>query len=268
MNAAPVINGAPTRLDREILIAISLKMYLDSDETISWSTAVADLARVHPAIAAGRVKLIVLPSFPSVAPVVRAFANTPVRVGAQDLFWEDRGPYTGAVSGADLHQLGCRYVEVGHVERRKIFGEDNQVANKKLIAALRNNLTPVLCVGEDVQVTSHRAADQCVEQLEAMLQGVEQVDQPQRPVIAYEPSWAIGMTQPAGTRHIVTVVRALKSWINRRPELSGSPLIYGGSAGGGLLSELIGPADGLFLGRFAHDPAMLKSILDETLQLI
>jgi triosephosphate isomerase (TIM) len=268
MNVAPAMNSTRTRLDREILIAISLKMYLDPDETVSWSMAVADLARAHPATAGGDVKLIVLPSFPSVASVVQAFAGTQVRVGAQDLFWEDRGPYTGAVSGADLHQIGCRYVEVGHVERRKIFGEDNQIANKKLIAALRNNLTPVLCVGEDEQVASQRAAAQCVEQLEAMLHGFKQLDISQRPIIAYEPSWAIGMAQPASIEHIVTVVRTLKSWIDRDPQLSGSPLIYGGSAGEGLLSELIGSTDGLFLGRFAHDPTMLKSILDETLQLL
>jgi triosephosphate isomerase len=88
--------------------------------------------------------LIVLPSFPSLPEVLSIFAGTAVEVGAQDLFWEDRGPYTGAVSGADLRQIGCSYVEVGHVERRRVFGEDNKVASRKLTAALRNGLTPII----------------------------------------------------------------------------------------------------------------------------
>jgi triosephosphate isomerase len=267
VNSSSASSGNRTRHDREIFIAISLKMYLDHAETVSWSTTVAELARMHPATAGGGVKLIVLPSLPSMASVVQTFAGTPVGVGAQDLFWEDRGPYTGAVSGIDLHQIGCRYVEVGHVERRKIFGEDDQIANKKLIAAVRNNLTPVLCVGEDHKVEPEYAAAYCVEQLEAMLEGLESLQSSLRPIVAYEPSWAIGMTEPASIDHILTVVRALRSWVDARPQLGGSPLIYGGSAGEGLLSELVGVTDGLFLGRFAHDPSVLKSILDETMEL-
>src|SRR5665213_1368128 len=113
MNDAGRSRPIDTRPHRQIEIAVSLKMYLDHAHTVSWSTAVA--------------------------------------VGAQDLFWEDRGPYTGAVSGADLRQIGCSYVEVGHVERRRVFGEDRKVARRKLTAALRNGLTPIICVGEDQQ---------------------------------------------------------------------------------------------------------------------
>lgn len=256
-----------TALHRQIVIAVSLKMYLDPTRTASWSSAVAELAGSHPAIVGGRVKLIVLPSFLSVPKVLSIFAGSAVEVGAQDLFWEDRGPYTGAVSGADLRQIGCSYVEVGHVERRQIFGEDNEVASRKLTAALRNGLTPIICVGEDHQATPQLAAAECIAQLEGLLRDLTAKGPASRLIVAYEPVWAIGMPEPAGIGHIVAVVAALRVWMRGQPNVGDFSVIYGGSAGGGLLARLMDATDGLFLGRFAHDPAALKAILDETLQL-
>jgi triosephosphate isomerase len=256
-----------TRPQRQIEIAVSLKMYLDHAHTVSWGTAVAEWAGSHPAIVEGRVKLIVLPSFPSLSEVVSIFADTEVEVGAQDLFWEDRGPYTGAVSGADLRQIGCSHVEVGHVERRRVFGEDNTVASRKLTAALRNGLTPIICVGEDQKAPPEWAATECVAQLEGMLEDLAPEGPASRLIFAYEPVWTIGMPEPAGIDHIVEVVAALRAFILTQPRVGDFSVIYGGSAGGGLLTSLMGATDGLFLGRFAHDPLVLKAILDEVLQL-
>lgn len=253
--------------DRQLVIAVSLKMYLDPAHTASWSSAVAELAGSHPAVVEGRVKLIVLPSFPSVPKVLSVFAGSAVEVGAQDLFWEDRGPYTGGVSGADLKQIGCSYVEVGHVERRQIFGEDHKVASRKLAAALRNGLTPIICIGEDHQAPPQLAAAECIAQLEDMLRDLPAKGPASRLIFAYEPVWAIGRPEPAGIDHIVAVVAALRVWVRAQPTIGDFSVIYGGSAGGGLLAALMDATDGLFLGRFAHDPAALKAILDETLQL-
>lgn len=255
------------RPHRQIEIAVSLKMYLDHAQTVSWSTAVAEWAGSHPAIVDGRVKLIVLPSFPSLPEVLNIFADTAVGVGAQDLFWEDRGPYTGEVSGADLRQIGCSYVEVGHVERRRIFGEDNKVASRKLAAALRNGLTPIICVGEDQQSSPQWAATECIAQLEGMLQELTSEDPASRLIFAYEPVWTIGMPEPAGIDHITAVVATLRTWIGAQSRIGDFSVIYGGSAGFGLFPALVGATDGLFLGRFAHDPLALKAILDEVLQL-
>lgn len=255
------------RPHRQIEIAVSLKMYLDHAQTVSWSTAVAEWAGSHPAIVEGRVKLIVLPSFPSLPEVLSIFADTAVGVGAQDLFWEDRGPYTGEVSGADLRQIGCSHVEVGHVERRRIFGEDSKVASRKLTAALRNGLTPIICVGEDQQSSPEWAATECIAQLEGMLQELTSEDPASRLIFAYEPVWTIGMPEPAGIDHITAVVAALRTWIGAQSWAGDFSVIYGGSAGFGLLPALAGATDGLFLGRFAHDPLALKAILDEVLQL-
>ena len=257
----------PTDTRPQLEIAVSLKMYLDHAHTVSWSNAVAEWAGSHPALVEGRVKLIVLPSFPSLPEVLSIFAGTAVEVGAQDLFWEDRGPYTGAVSGADLRQIGCSYVEVGHVERRRVFGEGNKVARRKLTAALRNGLTPIICVGEDQQAPPELAATECVAQLEGVLQDLAPEGPASGLVFAYEPVWAIGMPEPASIEHIVAVVAALRAWIRTQSRIGDFSVIYGGSAGGGLLPALMGATDGLFLGRFAHDPRALKTILDEALQL-
>src|SRR5688572_4043057 len=101
-----------------LTIGISLKMYFGRRRTIEWSRAVADIARTHPAVTDGRARLVVLPSHPYLFEVGEVFASTPVRIGGQDLFWEDSGAFTGEVSGAQLVELGCDYVEIGHAERR------------------------------------------------------------------------------------------------------------------------------------------------------
>jgi triosephosphate isomerase len=239
-------------------------MYLDSWSTLAWSKRVADMARRHEAFVRDRISLVVLPSMPSLPAVIDIFAGTTVQVGAQDLFYEDRGPYTGAVSGTDLAQIGCRFAEVGHAERR-LFGDDDRVVQMKVAASLRNGLTPILCIGELHDSSMAAAQMWCLQQLESGL-GWMVPDNVVAPVtIAYEPVWAIGKDQPANSEHVVAMCEAIKSWLRQRPHLSGSAVIYGGSAGPGTLSGLSDAVDGLFLGRFAHDPAALESILDEVL---
>ena len=133
---------------RPVTLGVSLKLYLDVATTVDWARRVATIARGHSAVRGGDVRLFVMPSFPALAGVRAATAGTSVEVGAQNLHWEDRGPYTGEVSGADLREIGCTLVEVGHAERRCLFGEDDDTVRRKLAAAVRNGLTPVLCVGE------------------------------------------------------------------------------------------------------------------------
>lgn len=223
-----------------MIIGVSLKLYLDIPATLAWCDRVLGLLDDRP--------VFVMPSLPAIPLVVEKARGSALEVGAQDLFAEDRGAYTGAVSGADLAALGCRYVVVGHAERRRYFHEGPADFAAKTAAALRNGLTPVLCVGETDPGTD--AAAECVRQLhEFSPEGTV--------IVAYEPVWAIGAAEPAGPEHIATVCAAL------REALPGSPVIYGGSAGPGLLSRLGTAVDGLFLGRYAHDPEALAAILDE-----
>ncbi|MER7140198.1 triose-phosphate isomerase [[Kitasatospora] papulosa] len=249
-----------------VTIGVSLKMYFGHHETLNWARSIASLAARHPAVTGGTAELFVLPAFPALVPVTGILAGTEVRTGAQDLATDDSGPYTGEVSGAHLHEIGARYAEVGHAERRRLFGEGDTVVAAKTAAALRNGLTPVLCVGELDQVAPAEAAARTVAEAERILATASH-EGPLGPVVlAYEPQWAIGAPRPASPDHIRTVCESLTGWLSTQPALAGSRVIYGGSAGPGLLTELGTGVDGLFLGRFAHDPAAVGHILDETLE--
>ncbi|GAA2313537.1 triose-phosphate isomerase [Streptomyces kunmingensis] len=247
------------------VLGVSLKMYLGHRQTLEWARGVADVARAHPALATGGAELFVLPSFPELVPVLDALAGSGVHVGAQDLAVEDQGPYTGEVSGASLREIGCRFAEVGHAERRRLYGEGDTIVAAKTAAALRNGLTPVLCVGERDPLPPAGAAERTTAELERLLATAETFG-PLGPVtVAYEPQWAIGAPRPATPEHITTVCRALRTHLRGRPHLAGSAVIYGGSAQPGLLTQLGADVDGLFLGRFAHDPQAVAAILDESL---
>lgn len=246
-----------------VILGVSLKMYFDPTETSVWCSAVADLARRHDALTSGCVALFVLPDFTGISTAVSLFDGTAVAVGAQDLFWEDRGAFTGEVSGTDLRSLGCSFVEIGHAERRALLGEDGTVFNKKVAAAARNGLTPVLCVGEQTQGTPDEAANACIRQLAEALEGLSGGPSRLPLVVAYEPEWAIGAAQAATAGYVSAVAIRLRRWLKARPGFEDSRIIYGGSAGPGLLTELGDAVDGLFLGRFAHDPSAVESIINE-----
>ncbi|QTX04964.1 triose-phosphate isomerase family protein [Agromyces archimandritae] len=251
-----------TAPNRPTLLGVSLKLYLDLDRSAAWARGVADVARRHPAVADGRVRLFALPSLPALPAVREALAGTRVELGAQDLSMHDRGAYTGEISGADLAAAGCRLVEVGHVERRLGFGEDEDTVRAKLQAAVRNGLTPVLCVGEHERVSPVDAAAASTAQLASALDGLR-ASEPAELIVAYEPVWAIGMPDPAPAEHIAEVVAALRHGLDGDRRFASVSVLYGGSAQHGSLSALGGIVDGLFLGRFAHDPAELARIVDE-----
>jgi triosephosphate isomerase (TIM) len=244
-----------------VFIGVSLKMYFGRVRTADWCRGVAEIASSHPAITDGRVRLLVLPSHPYLLEARNIFGATPVHIGGQDLFWEDSGAYTGEVSGAQLAELGCDYAEIGHAERRRIFGEDDAVIALKTAAAVRNGLTPLLCVGESDRSSVEEATADCVAQLDSALSAVA-ADAAGPVVVAYEPQWAIGATKPASPQHITAVCAALRTHLT---PFTGSQVIYGGSAQPGLLTQLKSGVDGLFLGRFAHDPSAVATILDEVL---
>jgi triosephosphate isomerase len=236
-----------------LVVGVSLKMYFGYEQTLSWLRSIADGVGAHPALRSGGVRLFVLPSFPAIVPAAEILAGTPIEVGAQNLSTEDGGAHTGEVSGAMLREIGCRYVAVGHAERRAMYGENESTVAGKTAAALRNGLVPVLCIGEPRPVTALEAAVECTRQLGSALKTA-----PDGPVtVAYEPVWAIGADKPADVSYISAVCAELR---DRRPDCS---VIYGGSAGPGLLTRLGPVVDGLFLGRFAHDPAALADVLDE-----
>jgi len=255
------------RSEAPLVVGVSLKMYFGHRQTVAWAEDVARIAREHEAVTSALVDLVVLPGFLSIDAVLRAFAGTRVSVGGQDLFWIDRGAYTGEVSGADLAELGCRYVEVGHAERRRLFGETDETVADKVDAALRNSLAPFLCVGETERMPAAQAASACIAQVQSALSLAEKAGAIESIVVAYEPEWAIGAEESASAEHIREVGGLLRDWLAAHPLVATGRVIYGGSAGPGLLGRLGASVDGLFLGRFAHDPAALARVLDEALLL-
>jgi triosephosphate isomerase len=228
---------------------------------------VADIARTHPAVSSGVVDLFVIPTFPSLVPVRGLLEGTPVHLGAQDLAWADTGAYTGEVSGAELAEIGVDLVEIAHAERRSLFHETDDEIAGKVHAAFRNHLTPLICVGEVTRASAADAIAEVTAQLDRFL-ATATADHLVGPVVAaYEPVWAIGAPAPAPDEHIVDVLAGIEAHLAARPELAGSRAIYGGSAGPGLLTRGRGRIGGLFLGRFAHDPVAIGTILDEALAL-
>lgn len=248
-------------------LGISLKMYFGNAMTLRWCAEVGRLAAEHPAVTSGCTELIVLPTFPALVPARETLHGTGVQLGAQDLCTEDSGAFTGEVSGAELAEIGCTFAEVGHAERRRRFGETDAVVGAKVLAALRNGLTPLVCVGELERGSAARAADQCVAELERILGVSRTAGARGRVVVAYEPHWAIGAPEPAPIEHIDLVCARLSAHLDENDLDGRSRTIYGGSAGPGLLTALDGGVRGLFLGRMAHEPAALAEILDETSRL-
>jgi triosephosphate isomerase len=245
-----------------LLVATSLKMYFSHARTMEWCSAVASIAAGHPAVADGQAELLVMPTFVSIPSALTALRRL-ARVGAQNVSEHEPGPYTGEVSAAELAELGCTAVEIGHAERRRLFGETDAVVRAKTATALRHGLEPVLCVGEQSMTTPAAAAAECIRQLDDALETANDAGTLGPVTVAYEPVWAIGASKPATTDHIRAVCEALRERVRGIDGRAGSRVIYGGSASPGLLTELAGSADGVFLGRFAHDPDAIGSVLDE-----
>lgn len=238
------------------LVAVSLKMYFDRAQSLAYVDAVRQLASAAPAVAAGTVRLAVLPDLLTVPEACERLAETPVLVGAQNMCHAEHGPFTGEVAASDLAALGVAAVEIGHAERRTIFGEDDAMVAAKCRTAARHGLVPMLCVGERERSTPEAAAAACVSQARTALDGVEG-----EVWLAYEPFWAIGAPEPAPASYVAQVCELVRAeLVHDWPDLT---LVYGGSAGPGLLTELGSAVDGLFLGRFAHDPAALAQVVDE-----
>lgn len=239
-------------------------MYFGYQRTLSYCREVANIASAHPAIQGGDIELFILPSLPALPAAASLLEKSGASAGAQDVFWKDEGAYTGEVSAKFVSELGGRYAEVGHAERRRIFGEDDDIIGLKTAAAYRNGLIPVLCVGEPRNTSVADALEYCMGELNGILTRARSLGPIGGMIVAYEPQWAIGAPAPATPDYISAVITGLDAHLRNLPGQEDSRVIYGGSAGPGLITQLDSAVAGLFLGRFAHDPAALKTILDET----
>ena len=188
----------------------------------------------------------ICPPAPSLAAVREALAGSAIGLGAQNMYWEEQGAFTGEVSPLMLQGL-CDYVIIGHSERRTIFGETDEMVNKKLHAALAHGLKPILCVGENLQQNQAGETTAYVSgQVRAAFSGVT-AEQARTVTIAYEPIWAIGTGLPAtgeGANAIIGgTVRATVAALYGDDVADGIRIQYGGSVKPANIAEFMAQPD-------------------------
>ena len=178
------------------------------------------------------VKIIVCPVFTAVKSVADVLKGTNVKVGAQDMYWETSGAYTGEVSGEMLLEAGAEYVIIGHSERRQYFGETNETVNKKLKKALSIGLKPIVCIGETLADRESGNTEAVVEkQVREGFVGLT-AEEMKGTIIAYEPVWAIGTGKTATAEQAEAVhafVRTLVSQLWDKETADAVVIQYGGS---------------------------------------
>lgn len=192
------------------------------------------------------VDIVICPVFTFLTVVQDMLIDSDIAVGAQNLYWEDSGAFTGEVSAPLLKDVGVTYVIIGHSERRQFFGETNQTVNKKIRAALKHELTPIVCVGE---VLAQREADQTFDvirsQIEESLAGFSAAEA-RKMIVAYEPVWAIGTGKTATPRQAQDVhkfIRDLLTELYDEKTAADVRIQYGGSVKPDNIAELISQPD-------------------------
>ncbi len=230
------------------LIIANWKMNPKSDEE-----AIALARAVEKGIAhLGGVTAVIAPPFPFLGAVHAVLDHT--LLGAQDVFWEESGAYTGEVSAHELREVGVRYVIIGHSERRAM-GESNVVVNKKLRAVLEEGLTAVLCVGEPkkVRVKGTTAAQSFVKrQLEDSMKGIKNWKSgiEDNVIIAYEPVWAIGTGEEDDPKDVAEMAEFIKKTLKPITQNLTPQVLYGGSTDAANVAGYIetGLIDGALVG--------------------
>ena len=190
--------------------------------------------------------VIVCPPFTSLNEVSSLVKNTPVKLGAQNLYFEESGAFTGEISATMLKSVGCKYVIIGHSERRTIFGELDDVINKKIQRALKQNLKPIFCVGELLEQREDGTTMEVVKN--QILNGLKDITPAQLSeiIIAYEPVWAIGTGKTATPEQAQEVHAAIRELIveNFSEDVADNLVIqYGGSVKPDNAGELLSKKD-------------------------
>ncbi|MCA4131532.1 triose-phosphate isomerase [Arthrobacter sp. M4] len=257
-------NGA---FDRKPFIAGNWKMNMDHVQAITLLQKLAwtlsDAKHDYD-----RVEVAVFPPFTDLRGVQTLVQGDELRIayGGQDLSAQDSGAYTGDISGQFLNKLGCDYVLVGHSERRTIHGETDELLNAKTKAAFRHSLTPVLCVGEGLDVRqAGNHVEHTLAQLRADVAGLD-AEQAAKLVVAYEPVWAIGTGEVAGpedAQEMCAAIRAELATLFDATVADQARLLYGGSVKANNAAAILAErdVDGLLVGGASLDPAEFANIV-------
>ena len=246
---------------RKALIAGNWKMFKTEEEAVLFAGEIA--RRIGDM---NDREILICPPALYIHPLVHAFEGSPVFVGAQNIYWEDQGAYTGEVSAPMVKSSGARFAIIGHSERRQYFAETDKTVNKRLEACFRAGLTPIVCVGETVeQREAAKTMDVIRTQMTGGLDGVSKT-QAAHLVIAYEPVWAIGTGKTATPIIAQEVHGFIRSQLNELfgAELSGMiRILYGGSVKPDNIDSIMAQADidGALVGGASLEVASFERII-------
>lgn len=245
---------------RRSLVAGNWKMHCTPAETESF------VSRFLPLVRAASAEIAIFPPFTSLDRAGLLLCGSNTALGAQDVYYETEGAFTGAISPGMLAACGCRYALVGHSERRHVFGESDGVVRRKLDATLAAGLAPILCVGETID---ERRAGATYDVLEAQLTaGLRKLapDLLPRIVIAYEPVWAIGTGETATPEQAQEASSWIRAWLDRAASPRDAErlrVLYGGSVRPDNARSLLGlpDVDGALVGGASLDPDGFAAIV-------
>jgi len=216
-------------------------------------------------------EVVVIPPYPALHAVSEALGSSSIQTGAQNLFWETQGAFTGEVSGPMLKAAGCRYVVIGHSERRRYFGENDSTVNKKIKAALEHGLVPIMCIGETKE---EREKDKTIQKVETqILRGLDGVgtDEFSGIILAYEPIWAIGTgltATPEQAQEVHAFIRNKLSDIYGQETATYAIILYGGSVKPGNTFSLLKEKDinGALVGGASLEAGSFSEIVKESIK--
>ncbi len=228
-------------MSRKLFVAGNWKMNTSCDEAVSLAKAIVEQLGFTD-----EVDLAVCPPAVYLASVSQALDSSKIALGAQNMFYEDNGAFTGELSSAMLKDVGCTYVILGHSERRHVIGETDELINRKVAKALADGLKPILCVGE---LLEEREANQTIEvvkrQVQVGMEGISKADA-MNVTIAYEPVWAIGTgltATPEQAQEIHAMIRGLLTDMYDEELAQSVRIQYGGSVKPSNASELLSQED-------------------------
>jgi triosephosphate isomerase len=216
-----------TLTNEKPFIAGNWKLYMTSPQAVELVSELQEKSHEFE-----EAQMVVIPPFTALCDVHITLQGSSIEIGAQNLFWEDEGAYTGEISAPMLKDVGCAYVVIGHSERRQYFGETNATVNKKIRAALAHKLTPILCIGESLE---EREKGETINKVKSQIsEGLDRFDKDtvQKIIIAYEPIWAIGTgltATPEQAEEVHDVIRRELSEKYGKETASCAIILYGGS---------------------------------------
>ena len=225
---------------RRKVIAGNWKMNMLPDETIKFIDEIAPLVKDT------ENEVILCVPYTDLFYALLTAQNTNIKIGAQNMHWEEKGAFTGEVSGKMLKAIGVKYVIIGHSERRQYFAETDESVNKKIKAAFENNLNPIVCVGETLEQREEGKTEEIItNQTRLALEGLTN-EQVKNTIIAYEPIWAIGTGKTATSEDANNSIKAIRKEIEKNygKEVAEEVIIqYGGSVKSQNAKELFTTSD-------------------------